>query len=555
MKKVILFDLDGTLTDPMIGITSAVQYSLASFGIEVKYLKELIPFIGPPLMDSFQKYYGFDEEKAKLAISRYREYFEPTGIFENEIYPGIAEMLAHLCQAGYELVLATSKPWVYAKKILKHFGIAQFFSYISGSELSGERGKKTEVVAHALALCGARPDQAVMVGDRKFDILGAKSMGMLSVGVSYGYGSLEELETAGADYIVNSVKELEKVLITPVKELEEHKAKRGGDIKMVRFGMIGSGKIANMFYQANRFGKDISIDAMYSRTLERAKEFAQGKTIQYLYDDLDAFADSDKIDAVYIASPNCCHFEQAVKMMRAGKHVLCEKPIASNYKEAEEMFRVAEENNVILLEGLCSIYTPGFQKMAERIPDLGTIRRATLQYCQYSSRYDNYKRGIVENAFKPELSNGALMDIGVYTVACMIRLFGEPKSIRALGVKLDNGVDGEGSILMEYDNMIGEAIYSKITDSDVPSQIQGEDACMKIDRINNVKDLQIVRKQVKQAVHFEQSDNMLNHETDAFVKMIKTGLGWERAREITLATMKVLDEARRQMDIVFPADQ
>ena len=267
------------------------------------------------------------------------------------------------------------------------------------------------------------------------------------------------------------------------------------------------------------------------------------------------FAKSDAFDAVYIASPNCCHHDQAIAMMRAGKHVLCEKPMASNYEEAAEMFRVAEEEEVILLEAMRSIYTPGFLKMTEYMESLGTIRRATIQYCQYSSRYDNFKRGIIENAFKPELSNGALMDIGVYTVACMIRLFGAPKSIKAVGVKLQNGVDGAGTILMEYEDMIGEAIYSKITDSAMPSQIQGEDGSMLIKEIENVKDLRISRKKVDQSIHFEQSDNTLNHETDAFIKMIKTVTGWEEGREITLETMKVLDEARRQMDIVFPADQ
>lgn len=147
------------------------------------------------------------------------------------------------------------------------------------------------------------------------------------------------------------------------------------------------------------------------------------------------------------------------------------------------------------------------------------------------------------------------MDIGVYVVSCMIRLFGAPKSIKASGVKLHNGVDGAGTILMEYPDMIGEAIYSKITDSAMPSQIQGEDASMLIQEIENVKDLRIVRKGVVQSIHFEQSDNILNYETQEFIKMIKTGMGWEKSKEITLETMKVLDEARKQLHIVFPADK
>ncbi|MCI6857740.1 MAG: Gfo/Idh/MocA family oxidoreductase [Eubacterium sp.] len=323
---------------------------------------------------------------------------------------------------------------------------------------------------------------------------------------------------------------------------------------MVRFGIIGTGKIADKFWQANRYGREFALTAVYSRTLEKAKEFAVGKGPLKLYDNLEDFAKSEEVDAVYVASPNCCHHDQVLTLLDAGKHVLCEKPLASNYKEAKEMFDMAQEKNLILMEGMRSIYTPGFAKMISYMGSLGKIRRATLQYCQYSSRYDNYKRGIIENAFKPELSNGALMDIGVYVVSCMIRLFGMPTAIKASGIKLSNGVDGAGTILFEYPDMIGEAVYSKVTNAATPSQIQGEDASMLVQEIENVKDLRINRKGVVQSIHFEQSDNVLNYETQEFIKMVKTGLGWEKARDLSLETMKVLDEARRQLSIVFPAD-
>lgn len=548
MKRYIFFDLDGTLTDPMLGITSSVQYALSKFGISVRYLKELIPFIGPPLKESFQRFYGFSDEQADEAVAYYREYFSPKGIYENEIYAGIPELLEDLSDAGFELAVATSKPGVYAERILKHFGIDEYFSLVVGSELDGTRVQKAEVIQHVLDVYGIAGKDAVMVGDREHDIKGAAACGVTSIGVLYGYGSRTELMEAGADHIVTTVKELREWLYSQDREEKEE------ETKMVRFGFIGTGKIAESFYQANRFINGFALTAVYSRTLEKAKEFGQRKGVLAYYNDLEAFAKSDAFDAVYIASPNCCHHDQAIRMMRAGKHVLCEKPMASNYAEAEEMFQVAKEEGVILMEGMRSIYTPGFQKMTEYMETLGKIRRATIQYCQYSSRYDNFKRGIVENAFKPELSNGALMDIGVYTVACMIRLFGAPKSIKAAGVRLSNGVDGEGTILMEYEDMIGEAIYSKITNAAMPSQILGEDGVMQVTEMENVKDLHIKRKTVAQTIHFEQSDNILNYETAAFIKMVKTGTGWETARDITLETMKVLDEARRQMGIVFPAD-
>ena len=560
---VLLFDLDGTLTDPMVGITSSVQYALEKFGIHVRYLKELIPFIGPPLAESFQKFYGFSKEDAEKAIQYYREYYAPKGIFENEVYEGIPEMLAHLTEAGFTLLVATSKPTVFARKVLKHFGMEDYFSFVGGSELDGSRTKKAEVISYILKTCGIEAKEAIMIGDRRHDIEGGKACGLESVGVLYGYGTEQELTEAGADHIIRTVAELEDYLRNqgenPAKltwyDRLKGRTEEGKETDMIRFGMIGTGKIAEKFWQANRYGKDFELTAVYSRTLERARQFGFQKGQLQYFDDLEAFANSDCIDAVYVASPNCCHYEQVMTLLKAGKHVLCEKPMASNLEQAQEMFAEAEKQNLILLEGMRSIYAPSFQKMIPYMETLGTIRRATLQYCQYSSRYDNYKRGIVENAFKPELSNGALMDIGVYVVSCMIRLFGAPKSIKASGVKLHNGVDGAGTILMEYPDMIGEAIYSKITDSAMPSQIQGEDASMLIQEIENVKDLRIVRKGVVQSIHFEQSDNILNYETQEFIKMIKTGMGWEKSKEITLETMKVLDEARKQLHIVFPADK
>lgn len=563
MKQYLLFDLDGTLTDPMVGITSSVQYALEKFGIHVRYLKELIPFIGPPLAESFQKFYGFSKEDAEKAIQYYREYYAPKGIFENEVYEGIPEMLAHLTEAGFTLLVATSKPTVFARKVLKHFGMEDYFSFVGGSELDGSRTKKAEVISYILKTCGIEAKEAIMIGDRRHDIEGGKACGLESVGVLYGYGTEQELTEAGADHIIRTVAELEDYLRNqgenPAKltwyDRLKGRTEEGKETDMIRFGMIGTGKIAEKFWQANRYGKDFELTAVYSRTLERARQFGFQKGQLQYFDDLEAFANSDCIDAVYVASPNCCHYEQVMTLLKAGKHVLCEKPMASNLEQAQEMFAEAEKQNLILLEGMRSIYAPSFQKMIPYMETLGTIRRATLQYCQYSSRYDNYKRGIVENAFKPELSNGALMDIGVYVVSCMIRLFGAPKSIKASGVKLHNGVDGAGTILMEYPDMIGEAIYSKITDSAMPSQIQGEDASMLIQEIENVKDLRIVRKGVVQSIYFEQSDNILNYETQEFIKMIKTGMGWEKSKEITLETMKVLDEARKQLHIVFPADK
>lgn len=225
MYRYILFDLDGTLTDPKLGITSCVQYALDKMGIEEPDQDKLEPFIGPPLLDSFREYYGFDEEKGKRAIACYRERFSTIGIFENEIYPGIPQMLEKLQKAGAHLAVASSKPTVFVMRILEHFGILSCFEVVVGSELDGSRSKKDEVVRDALAqlLHGKKIGEqkrdnmvngqdVAMVGDRKFDVEGAKAHQIVSVGVSYGYAAEGELEQAGADVIVKTVEELSEKL-------------------------------------------------------------------------------------------------------------------------------------------------------------------------------------------------------------------------------------------------------------------------------------------------------------------------------------------------------
>lgn len=209
----ILFDLDGTLTDPKEGITKSVAYALKSFGIEVEDLNTLCKFIGPPLKESFMKYYGMNSEDGDKAVETYREYFKPYGVYENEVYEGIPELLAGLKLSGKKVVLATSKPTVFARTILEHFDLTQYFDVVVGSELDGRRVDKAEVIEYALQLAGVTDKaQVVMIGDREHDVIGAKKNELASIGVTYGYGSREEHEACEADVIVESVGELARVL-------------------------------------------------------------------------------------------------------------------------------------------------------------------------------------------------------------------------------------------------------------------------------------------------------------------------------------------------------
>ena len=215
MKDVILFDLDGTLTDPAEGITNSVAYALRHYGIEVADRRTLTPFIGPPLAESFRKFFGFSEVQAKEAVEVYREYFSSRGILENRVYEGIPAMLASLQAAGKTLVLATSKPWVYAEQILAHFSLDRYFSFVAGSELDHRRVDKHEVIEYALeSLKMTDRERVVMVGDRLHDMIGAKKSSLTAVGVLYGYGSREELEAAGADTLCEDVASLTDLLLT-----------------------------------------------------------------------------------------------------------------------------------------------------------------------------------------------------------------------------------------------------------------------------------------------------------------------------------------------------
>ncbi len=212
--QTILFDLDGTLTDPGIGITNSVMYALQKYGITVNDRSTLYKFIGPPLWESFERYYGFSEAEAKKAVGYYREHFSVTGLFENTVYDGIDAMLAALENAGKTLLVATSKPEVFAEQILEHFDLAKYFAFIGGSELDGARVNKDAVIRYVLEMNGVTDlSTAVMVGDREHDILGAKKAGIASAGVLFGYGSRFELEAAGADFIAGTVGDLHKLLL------------------------------------------------------------------------------------------------------------------------------------------------------------------------------------------------------------------------------------------------------------------------------------------------------------------------------------------------------
>ncbi|WP_219837890.1 HAD family hydrolase [Paenibacillus sp. R14(2021)] len=206
--RTILFDLDGTLTDPGEGILNAVQFAIRQMNKDIPSKQQLRPFVGPPLAESFQALCGMDAEEAKAAIDHYRVYFLERGMFENELFPGIPELLHQLKGQGRRLILCTSKPAVFAERILQHFKLESFFEHIGGSELDGTRSDKTQLIAHLAELLDIDKAAAVMVGDRKHDIIGAANNGLASIGIGFGYGSKQELEDAGATHYFATIQDL-----------------------------------------------------------------------------------------------------------------------------------------------------------------------------------------------------------------------------------------------------------------------------------------------------------------------------------------------------------
>lgn len=212
--EYLLFDLDGTLTDSGEGITRAVKYALEYFDIQVEDLNELRKFIGPPLRDSYKKFYNFNDEQAELGIKKFREYYVDKGIYENKVYDGVEETLKTLKDMGKKLIVATSKPESHANIVLNHFDLAKYFDFICGADLDETRVKKGDVIKYALETAGiADLDKTLMIGDREHDVIGARENGLKCIGVLYGYGDIVELTQARAFKVVKSPKELLEILL------------------------------------------------------------------------------------------------------------------------------------------------------------------------------------------------------------------------------------------------------------------------------------------------------------------------------------------------------
>jgi predicted dehydrogenase len=335
----------------------------------------------------------------------------------------------------------------------------------------------------------------------------------------------------------------------------------------LRLGVVGTNFITDWVIAGARQDERFRLEAVYSRTQETADAFAAKHGIPHTFTSLEEMAQSQLIDAVYIASPNFLHASQSILCMQYGKHVLCEKPLASNATEAREMIAASHTYNVTLMEAMKPTLTPNFLAVRNNLKRIGRVRRYFACYCQYSSRYDKYKEGIVMNAFKPEYSNGAMMDIGIYTVYPMVVLFGRPQKIDASGVVLSTGVDGQGAVNFLYEGMNATVLYSKIANSSLPTEIQGEEGNITLDRINLIGNAAFTpRTQAASGKGIQPEAQDISAVTDKdeyyyeiaeFINLVLAGRRESavNTHENSLITLEIIDEVRRQLGIVYPADR
>lgn len=338
--------------------------------------------------------------------------------------------------------------------------------------------------------------------------------------------------------------------------------------KKIRFGFVGTSMIADWMIAGALYDARFVPVAIYSRSEETAARFAAMHNIPEIYTSLEAMAASDSIDAVYIASPNSLHAAQSILFMEHGKHVLCEKPLASNHAEALLMAETSKRYTVTLMEAMKSTLTPNFTKLRANMHRMGTIRRYFASYCQYSSRYDKLKEGKISNVFNPDFSGGSTMDLGIYTIYPMVALFGMPTNVMASGITLPCGVDGQASAIFRYKDMEGVVTYSKITDSRLPSEIEGEGGTAVFDSISTQRELIFhphagnkyggIREKCEAenwTVTYPESDYY--YVMKEFIDVILSGETESavNSHRNSLDTLTILDEIRRQLGVTFPADR
>lgn len=328
---------------------------------------------------------------------------------------------------------------------------------------------------------------------------------------------------------------------------------------MITFGTIGTGWITASFIKAAQETKGLSLTAVFSRSTEKALEFADIHHAPQIFTDLEEMANSNEIEAVYIASPNSLHYEQAIMFLKHGKHVICEKPIFSNTREWDQAHKVAEDNGVFLFEAIRNIHSPNFKRLKSELPQIGKVRSAMLNYLQYSSRYDLFLKGEEPNVFSSDFSGGALVDLGVYPLYLAVGLFGQPEEVSYHPVILRSGIDGNGTLILKYPDFTCTIVCSKISHSSLSSEIHGEKGTLLIDKAAPITKIEYTDGHSKEVRSFEtdQHEHDMIYEIENIVGIIETKNQQEYAElsDLSRLVLAITETARKQSGIVFAAEK
>lgn len=325
---------------------------------------------------------------------------------------------------------------------------------------------------------------------------------------------------------------------------------------MIRFAIVGTNWITRQFIDAAHESGRFRLSAVYSRSQQQADAFAADYACPLTFTSLEALAACPDINAVYIASPNALHCEQALLFMAHGKHVICEKPLASTLREAEAMIACAQQHQVVLFEAFKTASLPNFLQLQRTLPQLGTLRKALFSYCQYSSRYPRYLAGENPNTFDPRWSNGSIMDIGYYCLAAAVTLWGAPQRVTAEATLLASGTDAHGTVILHYGEFDVTLLHSKVSNSAIPSEIQGEEGSLLIEKLAECRQLRILpRSGAEQNLTQPQHSNTMRYEAEVFASLVETQQTAHPGLEISRLTAELLTTIRQQTGVVFPADR
>ena len=291
----------------------------------------------------------------------------------------------------------------------------------------------------------------------------------------------------------------------------------------IRFGIVGTNFISDWFVEAAKESGAAEVLAVCSRTEQSAQAFAQKHALALAFCDYEEFLRSEQIDAVYVATPNCTHKEYTLRALCAGKHVLCEKPAALSVSDLEEVEKCAKANGKLFLEAMRPYFDPILEQVRAQLPRLGALRYARLEFCQYSSRYDRFKAGEILRAFDPSYGNAAVLDIGIYPLSVAAMLFGMPESVQSNSLFLCNGFEGMGTATLFYKDMLAQVVYSKITQSQTPSVLVGENGTLTIDAMSKPADVFFISNDGKtEKMPCTPAKNNMIYEVKAFCDAIQS---------------------------------